>query len=62
MIGYLEPLDEFDMEEANAAGKKVIFVNQIVGASIPPNFVPAIEKVLRAFFFFFFVFVVFSLL
>lgn len=45
VCGWLEPLDDFDLEEANASGKKVLFVNQVVGTSIPPQFMPAIEKV-----------------
>ena len=49
VVGYMEPLDEFDWEEANAQGKKVLFVNQVVGGTIPPHFMPAVEKVTRIF-------------
>lgn len=45
VAGYVEPLDEDDLDEKDrAAGKKVLFVNQTVGGSIPPNFIPACEK------------------
>jgi len=44
VTGYVEPLDEFDMEEASNQGKKVVFVNQVVGGTIPPQFMAAVEK------------------
>jgi translation elongation factor EF-G len=41
----VEPLDEEDLDEKDrAAGKKVLFVDQTVGGSIPPSFIPACEK------------------
>jgi elongation factor G len=37
VIGYLEPLEE---EE----GTKCLFLNSVIGGTIPPNFIPAVEK------------------
>jgi elongation factor G len=40
VVGYIEP-----MERDPETGKDVEFENVIMGASIPTNFIPAVEKV-----------------
>ncbi|KAL6054140.1 Elongation factor G, mitochondrial [Balamuthia mandrillaris] len=44
VIGYVEPLDDFDAEELAKEGKRVQFINETIGGSIPPSFIPACEK------------------
>jgi elongation factor G len=48
VAGYVEAIEEEDLEEheqkALASGKRVLFQNQTIGGSIPPNFIPACEK------------------
>jgi elongation factor G len=49
IVGYIEPLEDSGEESSEDAGqeKKAFrseFVNNLIGISIPPNFLPAIEK------------------
>lgn len=43
VVGYIEP-----MEPNPETGVDVEFENMVMGASIPSNFIPAVEKVRRA--------------
>jgi elongation factor G len=48
VAGYVEAIEEEDLDEHEqkllASGKRVLFQNQTIGGSIPPNFIPACEK------------------
>jgi elongation factor G len=51
VVGYIEPLSEGEVADAAAAaaggdgsGGKLVFENQLVGNTIPPEFHQAIEK------------------
>jgi elongation factor G len=41
VIGRLEPME---LDESNGAASSYEFVSELVGANIPPNYLPAIEK------------------
>ncbi|KAF9267611.1 elongation factor G, mitochondrial [Marasmius fiardii PR-910] len=45
VIGYIEPLDpEQDGEEGSVTPKDKEFVDDVIGGSVPTNFIPAVEK------------------